>query len=112
MAEFVFDDEQGMVRIDMSECMEKHAVARLTGGLPGYEEGGQLAEAISLKPYSMILFGEIKRTYFEVFNILLQILGGGRPADSKDQVVNFRNTLILMTSNIGSSQIMGRIKTK
>ena len=109
LAEFLFDDEQSMVRIDMSEYMEKHAVARLIGAPPGYvgyEEGGQLTEAVRRRPYSVILFDEIEKAHYDVFNVLLQILDDGRLTDSQGRTVDFRNTLILMTSNIGSARIM------
>jgi hypothetical protein len=109
LAEFLFDDEEAMVRIDMSEYMEKHAVARLIGAPPGYvgyEEGGQLTEAVRRRPYSVILFDEIEKAHPDVFNILLQILDDGRLTDSQGRVVNFRNTVIIMTSNIGSPLIL------
>ena len=105
LAEFLFDDEHAMVRIDMSEYMEKHAVARLIGAPPGYvgyEEGGQLTEAVRRRPYSVILFDEIEKAHPDVFNILLQILDDGRLTDSQGRTVDFRNTVIIMTSNIGS----------
>ncbi len=100
-----------MVRIDMSEYMEKHAVARLIGAPPGYvgyEQGGQLTEAIRRRPYSVVLFDEIEKAHPDVFNILLQILDDGRLTDSQGRVVNFRNTVIIMTSNIGSPLILER----
>ena len=109
LAEFLFDDEQAMVRIDMSEYMEKHAVARLIGAPPGYigfEEGGQLTEVVRRRPYSVVLFDEIEKAHPDVFNILLQILDDGRLTDSQGRTVNFRNTVIIMTSNIGSSYIL------
>lgn len=109
LAEFLFDDEQAMVRIDMSEYMEKHAVARLIGAPPGYigfEEGGQLTEAVRRRPYSVILFDEIEKAHPDVFNILLQILDDGRLTDSQGRTVDFRNTVIIMTSNIGSTYIL------
>ena len=109
LAEFLFDDEHAMVRIDMSEYMEKHAVARLIGAPPGYvgyEEGGQLTEAVRRRPYSVILFDEIEKAHSDVFNILLQILDDGRLTDSQGRTVDFRNTVIIMTSNIGSSFIL------
>ena len=109
LAEFLFDDEQSMVRIDMSEYMEKHAVARLIGAPPGYvgyEEGGQLTEAVRRRPYSVILFDEIEKAHPDVFNILLQILDDGRLTDSQGRTVDFRNTVIIMTSNIGSQFIL------
>jgi ATP-dependent Clp protease ATP-binding subunit ClpB len=109
LAEFLFDDEHAMVRIDMSEYMEKHAVARLIGAPPGYvgyEEGGQLTEAVRRRPYSVILFDEIEKAHTDVFNILLQILDDGRLTDSQGRTVDFRNTVIIMTSNIGSPLIL------
>ena len=109
LAEFLFDDEHAMVRIDMSEYMEKHAVARLIGAPPGYvgyEEGGQLTEAVRRRPYSVILFDEIEKAHSDVFNILLQILDDGRLTDSQGRTVDFRNAVIIMTSNIGSSFIL------
>ncbi len=108
LAEFMFDTEQAMIRIDMSEFMEKHAVARLIGAPPGYvgyEEGGYLTEAVRRKPYSVILFDEIEKAHPDVFNILLQILDDGRLTDGKGRTVDFRNTIIIMTSNIGSDLI-------
>ncbi|HVA58705.1 MAG TPA: ATP-dependent chaperone ClpB [Gemmatimonadaceae bacterium] len=109
LAEFLFDDERAMVRIDMSEYMEKHAVARLIGAPPGYvgyEEGGQLTEAVRRRPYSVILFDEIEKAHPDVFNILLQILDDGRLTDSQGRTVDFRNSVIIMTSNIGSHYIL------
>ena len=109
LAEFLFDDEQAMVRIDMSEYMEKHAVARLIGAPPGYvgyEEGGQLTEAVRRRPYSVILFDEIEKAHADVFNILLQILDDGRLTDSQGRTVDFRNAVIIMTSNVGGSYIL------
>ena len=109
LAEFLFDDEHAMVRIDMSEYMEKHAVARLIGAPPGYvgyEEGGQLTEAVRRRPYSVILFDEIEKAHSDVFNILLQILDDGRLTDSQGRTVDFRNAVIIMTSNIGSLFIL------
>ncbi|MGB9836881.1 MAG: ATP-dependent chaperone ClpB [Candidatus Saccharicenans sp.] len=108
LAEFLFNDEKAMVRIDMSEYMEKHSVARLIGAPPGYvgyEEGGQLTEAIKRRPYSLILLDEIEKAHPDVFNILLQILDDGRLTDGKGTTVDFRNTLIIMTSNLGSQVI-------
>ena len=108
LAEFMFDTEQAMIRIDMSEFMEKHAVARLIGAPPGYvgyEEGGYLTEAVRRKPYSVILFDEIEKAHPDVFNILLQILDDGRLTDGKGRTVDFKNTIIIMTSNIGSDVI-------
>ncbi len=109
LAEFLFDNEQAMVRIDMSEYMEKHAVARLIGAPPGYvgfEEGGQLTEAVRRRAYSVVLFDEIEKAHPDVFNILLQILDDGRLTDSQGRTVDFRNTVIIMTSNIGSTYIL------
>src|SRR5438105_1710897 len=106
LAEFLFDDEHAMVRIDMSEYMEKHAVARLIGAPPGYvgyDEGGQLTESVRRRPYAVILFDEIEKAHSDVFNILLQILDDGRLTDSKGRTVDFKNTVIIMTSNLGSS---------
>jgi ATP-dependent Clp protease ATP-binding subunit ClpB len=108
LAEFLFDDEKAMVRLDMSEYMEKHTVSRLIGAPPGYvgyEEGGQLTEAIKRRPYSIILLDEIEKAHSDVFNILLQILDDGRLTDGKGKTVNFRNTLIIMTSNLASQVI-------
>ena len=108
LAEFLFDDDQAMVRIDMSEFMEKHSVARLIGAPPGYvgyEEGGYLTEAIRRKPYSVILLDEIEKAHPEVFNVLLQILDDGRLTDGQGRTVDFKNTLIIMTSNLGSQWI-------
>jgi len=108
VAEFLFNDEKSVIRIDMSEYMEKHAVARLIGAPPGYvgyEEGGQLTEAVRRRPYSVILFDEIEKAHHDVFNIFLQILDEGRLTDSKGRVVDLKNTLIIMTSNIGTSYI-------
>jgi ATP-dependent Clp protease ATP-binding subunit ClpB len=108
LAEFLFDDENKMIRIDMSEYMERHSVARLIGSPPGYvgyEEGGQLTEAVRRHPYSVILLDEIEKAHSEVFNILLQILDDGRLTDSKGRTVDFKNTVIIMTSNLGSNYI-------
>ncbi len=108
LAEFLFDDERAMVRLDMSEYMEKHAVARMIGAPPGYigyEEGGQLTEAVRRRPYSVVLFDEIEKAHPDVFNVLLQILDDGRLTDSKGRVVDFKNTVLIMTSNLGSRQI-------
>jgi len=108
LAEFLFDDEHSMVRIDMSEYMEKHAVSRLIGAPPGYvgyEEGGQLTEQVRRRPYSVVLFDEIEKAHPDVFNILLQIMEDGRLTDGKGRTVDFRNTVIIMTSNIGSSYL-------
>ncbi len=109
LAEFLFDDEQAMVRIDMSEYMEKHAVARLIGAPPGYvgfDEGGQLTEAIRRRPYAVVLFDEIEKAHPDVFNVLLQVLDDGRLTDSKGRTVDFKNTVLIMTSNVGASQLM------
>ena len=108
LAEFLFDDEQSMVRLDMSEYMEKHAVARMIGAPPGYvgyEEGGRLTEAIRRRPYSVVLFDEIEKAHPDVFNVLLQVLDDGRLTDGKGRVVSFKNTVIIMTSNLGSEWI-------
>ncbi|HPB31214.1 MAG TPA: AAA family ATPase, partial [Candidatus Sumerlaeota bacterium] len=108
LAEFLFDDEHNMVAIDMSEYMEKHTVSRLIGAPPGYvgyEEGGQLTEAVRRRPYSVILFDEIEKAHHDVFNILLQILEEGRLTDGQGRVVNFKNTVVIMTSNVGSAWI-------
>ncbi len=109
LAEFLFDDESAMVRIDMSEYMEKHTVARLIGAPPGYvgyEEGGQLSEAVRRKPYSVVLFDEIEKAHGDVFNVLLQVLDDGRITDGQGRTVDFKNTVIIMTSNIGSQYIL------
>ena len=108
LAEFLFDDERNMIRIDMSEYMEKHTVARLIGAPPGYvgyEEGGQLSEAVRRKPYSVVLFDEIEKAHQDVFNVLLQVLDDGRITDGQGRTVDFKNTVIIMTSNIGSQYI-------
>ena len=108
LAEFLFDDEQAMVRIDMSEYMEKHAVARLIGAPPGYvgyEEGGALTEAVRRRPYQVILFDEVEKAHSDVFNVLLQVLDDGRLTDSHGRTVDFRNTLIVLTSNLGSEYL-------
>jgi ATP-dependent Clp protease ATP-binding subunit ClpB len=116
LAECLFDDEHAMIRIDMSEYQEKHTVARLIGAPPGYigyEEGGQLTEAARRRPYSVILFDEIEKAHHDVFNVLLQILDDGRLTDGQGRVVNFKNTIIIMTSNVGSHLILeyrGRIE--
>ena len=109
LAEFMFNDEDALIRIDMSEYMEKHNVARLIGAPPGYvgyEEGGQLTEAVRRKPYSVVLFDEIEKAHSDIFNIMLQIFDEGRLTDSSGKVVNFKNTLIIMTSNLGSDIIL------
>ena len=106
LAEFLFDDEQAMIRIDMSEYMEKHAVARLIGAPPGYvgyDEGGQLTEAVHRRPYSVILFDEIEKAHPDVFNVLLQVMDDGRLTDSKGRTVDFKNTVLIMTSNLGAA---------
>src|SRR5437867_2710101 len=108
LAEFLFDDENAMIRVDMSEYMEKHTVARLIGAPPGYvgyEEGGQLSEAVRRKPYSVVLFDEIEKAHPDVFNVLLQVLDDGRITDGQGRTVDFKNTVIIMTSNIGSQYI-------
>jgi ATP-dependent Clp protease ATP-binding subunit ClpB len=108
LAEFLFDDEQAMVRIDMSEYMEKHAVARLIGAPPGYvgyEEGGQLSEAVRRRPYIVVLFDEIEKAHQDVLNILLQVLDDGRLTDGKGRTVDFKNAVVIMTSNVGSREI-------
>jgi ATP-dependent Clp protease ATP-binding subunit ClpA len=108
LAEFLFDDEKALVRVDMSEFMEKHATSKLIGSPPGYvgyEEGGTLTETVRHRPYSVILFDEIEKAHPEVFNVLLQVLDSGRLTDSKGRVVNFKNTVIIMTSNIGAQFI-------
>jgi ATP-dependent Clp protease ATP-binding subunit ClpB len=109
LAQFLFDDERAMVRIDMSEYQEKHTVARLIGAPPGYvgyEEGGQLTEAIRRRPYSVILFDEIEKAHHDVFNVMLQILDDGRLTDGQGRTVDFKNTIVTMTSNIGSHRIL------
>jgi len=111
LAEVLFDDERSMIRIDMSEYMEKHSVARLIGAPPGYvgyDEGGQLTEAVRRRPYSVILLDEIEKAHRDVFNVLLQILDDGRLTDGKGRVVNFKNTVIIMTSNLGSHEILNK----
>ena len=108
LAEFLFDDERALIRLDMSEYMEKHSVARMIGAPPGYigyEEGGQLTEAVRRRPYSVVLFDEIEKAHPDVFNVLLQILDDGRLTDSQGRVVGFRNTVLIMTSNLGSHLI-------
>jgi ATP-dependent Clp protease ATP-binding subunit ClpA len=109
LAQYLFNDEKALVRIDMSEYMEKHAVARLIGAPPGYvgyEEGGQLTEAVRRKPFSVVLFDEIEKAHPDVFNVLLQILDEGRLTDSQGRTVDFRNTVVIMTSNVGSGEIL------
>lgn len=118
LADFLFNDEKALTRIDMSEYMEKHSVSRLIGAPPGYvgyDEGGQLTEAVRRRPYSVILFDEIEKAHQDVFNVFLQILDDGRLTDGQGRVVDFKNTIIIMTSNIGSEYIltakdMGSIK--
>ena len=113
LAEFLFDDETMMTRIDMSEYQEKHSVSRLVGAPPGYvgyDEGGQLTEAVRRKPYSVVLFDEIEKAHPDVFNILLQVLDDGRLTDNKGRTVNFKNTIIIMTSNMGSGYIQSQIE--
>jgi ATP-dependent Clp protease ATP-binding subunit ClpB len=108
LAEFLFDDEAAMIRLDMSEYMEKHTVSRLVGAPPGYvgyEEGGQLTEAVRRRPYAVILFDEIEKAHPDVFNVLLQILDDGRLTDGQGRTVDFRNAVVIMTSNVGSQEI-------
>ncbi|HKN21332.1 MAG TPA: ATP-dependent chaperone ClpB [Terracidiphilus sp.] len=116
LAEFLFDDEQALVRIDMSEYMEKHAVARLIGAPPGYvgyDEGGQLTEAIHRRPYAVILFDEIEKAHPDVFNVLLQVMDDGRLTDAKGRTVDFKNTVLIMTSNLGAAMLAGEsLKTE
>ena len=105
LAEFLFDDEHAMIRIDMSEYQEKHTVSRLVGAPPGYigyDEAGQLTEAVRRRPYSVVLFDEIEKAHPEVLNVMLQLLDDGRLTDSKGRTVDFKNTVVIMTSNIGS----------
>jgi ATP-dependent Clp protease ATP-binding subunit ClpB len=109
LAEFLFDDEQAITRLDMSEYMEKHSVSRLIGAPPGYvgyEEGGQLTEAVRRRPYSVVLFDEVEKAHPDVFNTLLQVLDDGRITDGQGRTIDFKNTVIIMTSNIGSNAIM------
>ena len=113
LAQSLFDDEKNLVRIDMSEYMEKYSVSRLIGAPPGYvgyEEGGQLTEAVRRKPYSVVLFDEIEKAHPDVFNVLLQVLDDGRVTDSQGRTVDFKNTIIIMTSNLGSMQILDGIQ--
>src|SRR6266481_5723681 len=108
LAEFLFDDERAMIRIDMSEYQEKHTVARLIGAPPGYvgyEEGGQLTEAVRRKPYSVVLFDEIEKAHHDVFNVLLQILDDGRLTDGQGRTVDFKNTIVIMTSNAPKDEL-------
>jgi len=111
LAEYLFDDETAMVRMDMSEYMEKHSVARLIGAPPGYvgyDEGGALTEAVRRRPYQVVLFDEIEKAHPDVFNVLLQVLDDGRLTDGQGRTVDFRNTLIIMTSNLGSEYLVGQ----
>ena len=111
LAEFLFDDEQAMVRIDMSEYQEKHTVSRLIGAPPGYvgyDEAGQLTEAVRRRPYSVVLFDEVEKAHPEVLNVLLQLLDDGRLTDAQGRTVDFRNTIVIMTSNLGSQWITER----
>ena len=113
MADYLFNDENMMTRIDMSEYQEKFSVTRLIGAPPGYvgyDEGGQLTEAVRRKPYSVVLFDEIEKAHPDVFNILLQVLDDGRLTDNKGRTVNFKNTIIIMTSNMGSQLIRERME--
>ena len=113
LAQQLFDDENNMVRIDMSEYMEKYSVSRLIGAPPGYvgyEEGGQLTEAVRRKPYSVVLFDEIEKAHPDVFNVLLQVLDDGRITDSQGRTVDFKNTILIMTSNIGSSYLLDGVR--
>ena len=113
LSEALFDDEQNMIRIDMSEYMEKHSVARLIGAPPGYvgyEEGGQLTEAVRRKPYAVLLLDEVEKAHPDVFNVLLQVLDDGRITDSKGRTIDFKNTIIILTSNIGSGAILEGIE--
>jgi ATP-dependent Clp protease ATP-binding subunit ClpB len=108
LAEFLFDNEDSMIRIDMSEYQERHTISRLIGAPPGYigyEEGGQLTEAVRRKPYSVVLFDEVEKAHPEVFNLLLQMLDDGRLTDSHGKTIDFKNTVVIMTSNIGSAHI-------
>ena len=113
MAESLFDDENNMVRIDMSEYMEKYSVSRLIGAPPGYvgyDEGGQLTEAVRRKPYSVVLFDEVEKAHPDVFNVLLQVLDDGRITDSQGRTVDFKNTILIMTSNIGAHYLLDGIE--
>ena len=113
LADYLFDDENMMTRIDMSECQEKFSATRLIGAPPGYvgyDEGGQLTEAIRRKPYSVVLFDEIEKAHPDVFNVLLQVLDDGRLTDNKGRVVNFKNTLIIMTSNLTEEQLRAQVR--
>jgi ATP-dependent Clp protease ATP-binding subunit ClpB len=109
----LFDSEENIVRIDMSEYMEKHSVSRLVGAPPGYvgyDEGGQLTEAVRRKPYSIVLFDEVEKAHPDVFNVLLQVLDDGRLTDAQGRTVDFKNTVVIMTSNIGSSHLLDGIE--
>jgi ATP-dependent Clp protease ATP-binding subunit ClpB len=113
LAEALFDTEENLIRIDMSEYMEKHAVSRLIGAPPGYigyDEGGQLTEAVRRKPYSVILFDEIEKAHTDVFNVLLQLLDDGRLTDSQGRTVDFKNTVVIMTSNLGSVYLTEEVR--
>jgi ATP-dependent Clp protease ATP-binding subunit ClpB len=115
LAEFLFDDERAMIRIDMSEYMEKHSVARLIGAPPGYvgyEEGGSLTEAVRRRPYQVILFDEIEKAHPDVFNVLLQVLDDGRLTDGQGRTVDFRNTLIVLTSNLGGEYLANLLESQ
>jgi ATP-dependent Clp protease ATP-binding subunit ClpB len=115
LAEFLFDDENAMIRIDMSEYMEKHTVSRLIGAPPGYvgyEEGGQLSEAVRRRPYSVVLFDEIEKAHHDVFNVLLQVLDDGRLTDGQGRTVDFKNTIVIMTSNLGSQIIQESLESR
>ncbi|MDQ3766744.1 MAG: AAA family ATPase, partial [Actinomycetota bacterium] len=115
LADFMFDDERAMIRLDMSEYMEKHSVSRLVGAPPGYvgyDEGGQLTEAIRRRPYAVILLDEIEKAHPDVFNILLQILEDGRLTDNQGRTVDFKNTVIIMTSNLGSQWVLSEEETR
>jgi len=114
LAESLFDSENNVVRIDMSEYMEKHSVARLIGAPPGYvgyEEGGQLTEAVRRKPYSVILFDEIEKAHPDVFNVLLQLMDDGRLTDSQGRTVDFKNVVVIMTSNVGSRYLQDNLSS-
>ena len=113
LAEQLFNQEEALIRLDMSEYMEKHSVSKLIGSPPGYvgyEEGGQLTEALRRRPYSVVLFDEIEKAHHDVFNILLQIFDDGRMTDSKGRVVNCKNALFIMTSNLGSDRLLEKME--
>src|SRR5262249_55408800 len=112
LAEALFDSEDNTVRIDMSEYQERHTVSRLVGAPPGYEEGGQLTEAVRRRPYSVVLLDEIEKAHSDVFNVLLQILDDGRLTDSQGRTVDFKNTVVIMTSNIGSHYLLDGIDSR